>query len=950
MDSTIIARLQALEQENARLKSLLAEYGISYEVEKQDGMAIASKPYEHKLAQNQLSLQEKVKLFQSLFKGRKDVFAKRWYSNSTKQSGYQPVCEREWNRDFCDKRKYKCVECPNRLFASLSYEHIYNHLAGKDVSGRDVVGLYPVLKDNTCCFLCTDFDDKSCEYGYRNDVLAFVGVCKEWNVPCYIERSRSGNGAHVWIFFDSPITAIKARRLGKAILTEAMNRNARLSFNTYDRFFPNQDTLPEGGLGNLVALPLQGMARKKGNSVFVDENFQVYSDQWQYLQSIQKISEAAVDAIVKIHDSSLGELTKSSEGKPWEVPKAEAVVKSDFPLCITLVRANMLYISLEGLSAKAVNLFKRMAAFHNPEFYAKQGMRLSTYDIPRIISCSELVDGYLAMPRGCEDDVTEILQSNNVEYVMEDKTNRGRTINVTFKGKLREEQQEAMEYMVPHNIGTLSATTAFGKTIFAIAMIARRKVNTLILVHRKSLLDQWKKQLESFLEINETVVDEGNKRKSRKKLSPIGLLCSGKNSLHGILDIALMQSCQEGNEIKPFVQDYGMVIVDECHHVSSVSFEQVLRQVRAHYVYGLTATPIRKDGHQPIIFMQCGKIRYTADAKSQIDKQDFTRTLISRFTSFRNLSSDTKTYTQIIEAISTDEMRNKFIVEDVKKVIEEGRTPIILTSLTSHVRLLADMISPYAKHVITLVGADSTKEKKIAMEQLQKIPASESSVIVATGKYIGEGFDYPRLDTLFLVLPISWKGNIAQYAGRLHREYEGKREVCIYDYVDIRVPLCDSMYRKRLKGYASVGYGISTLFSETEKPRHELIYDGSNFLAPFHQDLLSIKRSIVISCQKVKYKYVPRLVSQLRDLLANGIEVVVHIKEQGYSEDDLVKAGIEVQCHEELSIQCAVIDRSIVWYGNINFFGYNTEEYNVMRIVDSTIAGELLDVLFSFNK
>lgn len=938
--NTLIAKLHELEEENARLKSLLAKHGIPYEAERKDEATIASQPSEP----NRLSLQEKVGLFQSLFKGREDVFAKRWYSNSTGQSGYQPVCEREWNRDYCDKRKYKCAECPNKQFASLTYEHVYNHLAGKDEFGRDVIGLYPVLQDNTCYFLCTDFDDKSCEHGYQNDVLAFVSVCKGWNVPCYIERSRSGNGAHVWIFFDAPITAIKARKLGKSILTEAMNKDARLSFKSYDRFFPNQDTLSEGGFGNLVALPLQGKARKDRNSVFVDEDFNIFPDQWGFLNNIQKISEVTVDGLIEKHCSSLGELTKSSESKPWEVPTAESIVKSDFPSSITLTRANMLYIPLAGLSAKAVNHFKRMAAFHNPEFYAKQGMRLSTYYVPRIISCSELLNDYLAMPRGCEDDVIEVLENNEVKYVIEDKTNQGRSIDVTFKGKLREEQQKAMECMLPHNIGTLSATTAFGKTIFAIAMIARRKVNTLILVHRKSLLDQWKKQLEDFLEINEFVV-EASKRKSRKSLSPIGLLYSGKDSLHGIIDIALMQSCQEGNEIKPFVQNYGMVIVDECHHVSSVSFEQVLRQVRAKYVYGLTATPIRKDGHQPVIFMQCGKIRYTADAKSQMNKQSFTRTLIPRFTSFRNLSAEAKTYTQIVEAISTDEVRNRLIVEDVRKAIEERRTPIILTNLTSHVRLLAKMLSPYANHVITLVGTDSAKEKRHTMEQLQTIPASESMAIVATGKYIGEGFDYPRLDTLFLVSPISWKGSIAQYAGRLHREHDGKHEVRIYDYVDMRVPLCDVMYRKRLKGYASVGYGVAKSSDGADVAKRELIYDGLTFSTSFHQDLLSIKHSIVISCQKVKYKYPPRLVSQLRDLSANGIEIVVHIKEQGFNEKDLVEFGIEVQCHEDLSIQCVVIDKSVVWYGNVNFFGYNTEENNVMRIVDSTIANELLDII-----
>lgn len=577
---SLMRKLHELEEENKRLKSLLAKHGIAFEACAHDGNLASFQSLNLTTSTISLSLQEKVELFQSLFKGREDVFAKRWYSDTTKKYGYQPVCEREWNREFCDKRKYKCSECPNRKFAPLSYEHIFNHLAGKDAYGRDVVGLYPMFNDNTCYFLCTDFDDKSCEHGYQNDVLAFASVCKEWSIPCYIERSRSGNGAHVWVFFDTAIAAIKARRLGKSILSEAMNKEVHLSFKSYDRFFPNQDTLPDGGLGNLVALPLQGQARRIGNSVFVDGNFKPYPDQWRFLLSIQTLSEATINDILQKHASALGELTKSSEGKPWETPKPETIDQSDFPTSITLTRGNMLYVPLHCLSAKAVNYFKRMAAFHNPEFYAKQGMRLSTYDVPRIISCSELTDDFLALPRGCEDDVAELLKVNNVRYSIDDKTCHGRAINVSFKGELREEQLQAMSSMLSHPIGTLSATTAFGKTVFAIAMIAQRKVNTLILVHRKSLLDQWKKHLKDFLEINEVV--EGKSKRRKKDLSPIGELCSGKDSLHGVIDIALIQSCLENNKVKSFVRDYGMVIVDECHHVSSVSFEQVLKQVNAH--------------------------------------------------------------------------------------------------------------------------------------------------------------------------------------------------------------------------------------------------------------------------------------------------------------------------------------------------------------------------------
>ena len=945
--STLTQRIQELEKENARLKAILDKNGIEYGRFESKNCTPNQVEVSH-ASTHQFTLQEKVAIFQNVFQGRDDVFAKRWYSSTTQKSGYQPVCKREWNREFCDKRKYKCADCPNRQFAPLTYNDFFNHLAGKDKWGRDVIGLYPIRKDNTCSFLCTDFDDKSCEHGYKNDVLAFVSVCKTWNVPYYIERSRSGSGAHVWIFFDTPVTAFKARKLGNAILTEAMNSDAHLSFKSYDRFFPNQDSLPEGGLGNLVALPLQGMARRKGNSVFVDENFNAYADQWEILSQIQKLSDVGLDTLLRQHTvPTLGELSKTSESKPWETPQMDATQSEDYPKQIVLTRANMLYVPLVNISAKCVNVFKRIAAFRNPEFYEKQGMRLSTYNIPRIISCSEMTDDYLVLPRGCEDAVCDILTQHNVKIKISDKTNHGRSINVMFRGGLREEQQKAMEAFAGHNIGTLSATTAFGKTVFAIGMIARRKVNTLILVHNKALLEQWKERLEMFLNIDETIEEPETKRGRKKESSVIGCLYAGKNTLHGIIDIALIQSCLNDGEAKPFVKEYGMVIVDECHHVSSVSFEQVLRQATATYVYGLTATPIRKDGHQPIIFMQCGKIRFTSDAKNQMEKQGFKRLLIPRFTSFRSITSDSKTYVQVTQDLSEDKIRNEFIVEDVRIAIQEGRTPIVLTTRTAHIRVLAQMLMPFANHVIQLVGADSTKGKRLALQNLQSIPTSESLVIVATGKYVGEGFDYPRLDTLFLAMPISWKGNVEQYAGRLHREYTGKNEVRIYDYVDIHVQLCDSMYRKRLKGYSRAGYGKEVTSSTLDKNPQELIYERSNYEATFRNDLAKAQHSVIIAVPKVRFKYKPSIMSTLAHLLHEGVAVVVHIKEEGNNEIELKNAGMDVICSKEQIPQCAIIDKSIVWYGNINFFGYNSESNNVMRIVDHRIANEMIDILYS---
>ena len=946
--SALVARIKELEAENARLRAILASHDIDWALQGQHEDCRHGQSASEQCPSTRLSLQEKVSLFRSVFKGREDVFARRWYSATTQKSGYQPACEREWNPEFCDKRKFKCAECPNRRFAPLSYDDIFNHLAGKDRYGRDVVGLYVIMPDDTCCFLCVDFDDKNCEHGFQKDVLAFVGVCKGWSIPYYIERSRSGNGAHVWIFFSNPMAASKARRLGNAIMTEAMQRDACLSFKSYDRFFPNQDSLPEGGFGNLVALPMQGNARRNDNSVFVDENFQAYPDQWDVLLHINKIQEALVDQILKEHTAlPLGELSTTCDVKPWETPKSVQLDTNDFPKDIALTRANKLYIPLAGMSPKAINHLKRIAAFRNPEFYAKLGMRLSTYNIPRVISCSELTDNYLALPRGCEDDVLKAFEENGVSVHIDDKTCIGHPIDVHFKGSLRGAQEVAMQNMLAHNIGTLSATTAFGKTVFALAMIARRKVNTLILVHNKALLEQWKQRIEDFLDINEVVAGDG-KRKGRKSASVVGMLHSGKNTLHGIIDIALIQSCLDDNGAKPFVRGYGMVIVDECHHVSSVSFEQVLKQVTARYVYGLTATPIRKDGHQPIIFMQCGRIRYTADAAMQISSQSFERILVPRFTTYRNVNPNEKeTFTQTIQKLAEDEARNAFIVDDIKKVLQERRTPIVLTSLTSHVRRLARMLESTADHVIALVGADPAKEKRQAMERLSSIHPSESLVVVATGKYIGEGFDYPRLDTLFLALPISWKGNIQQYAGRLHREYAGKTEVRIYDYVDVHVPVCDSMYRKRLRGYSGIGYGKPVSALQEALSSHDVIYEGQTYRATFRSDLLSAKHSVVISCAAVRCKHTPDLLRTLQDLVHSGIEVSVHVRNVGQQEADLSAVGISVVHDEALSVNCAVIDKSIVWYGSVNFFGYNSEEANIMRLSDPSVASEMMEVIYA---
>lgn len=950
----LLRQYEVLHKENEVLRSLLKIHGVEYETRMKEDM---NKPIYSLVSVPTitLSIDERIRLFQSLFKGREDVFARRWFSKTTGKSGYQPVCINEWKQGICDKKKYRCAICPNRNFAPLTTQDMYRHLEGKDEYCCDVVGLYAIMQDNNCAFLCADFDDKNCKYGYKEDVLAYVGVCREWLIPYAIERSRSGNGAHVWIFFEAPLPASKARRLGNAILTEAMTRNGQMSFNSYDRFFPNQDYLPEGGFGNLVALPLQGQARRKQNSVFVDNDFLVYKDQWAFLYNLKKIQESTIDQLLRLHyQEELGKLSMSSESKPWVTPLPQNITQEDFHAKVEIIKADKLYIPLKAVSAKVLNHLKRIAAFKNPEFYNKQALRLSTYAIPRIISCFDITNEYLAMPRGCEDATRSFLNDNAVTYTIIDKTNHGNKISVSFQGEEREEQLEAINALLPYTNGILHATTAFGKTVTAAAIIARKKVNTLILVHSKALLKQWHDRLTEFLNIDYPKHEEKNKRGRRKVFSPIGCFDSSGNTLHGIIDIALIQSCLDEDGVKPFVQDYGMVIVDECHHVSSITFEQVLMSIKVHTIYGLTATPIRKDGHQPIIFMQCGPIRFSTDVKSQIAKQSFDRFLIPRFTSYNSILEDRLSIATLYKYLSEDEIRNNLIVEDICKAVNTRRTPIILTNRTVHVSVLAEKLNATIKNIISLTGAGTTREKREAMQRLQTIPDSEQLVIVATGKYVGEGFDYPRLDTLFLALPISWKGLLTQYAGRLHREYEGKKDVRIYDYIDIHEPICDSMYRKRLKGYAAIGYKTintaqPTLFDHINDISSSVvenqIFNGSTFCRPYTSDLTKAKRSIVISSPKLYRTEQNPLVTLLKELAHQGIEILITTAAENEQTAFIQSKGLSVKVKPKLSLYTTIIDKEVVWYGSINTLGYASKDDNMIKVTDIYLANELIKMI-----
>ncbi|MET4071272.1 superfamily II DNA or RNA helicase [Bradyrhizobium sp. S3.2.6] len=804
------ARLTAMERERA---DVVAEINTLQSMRSEETEPIKVVPSGHAgdPTDRNSPIEKKLALFRRLFRGRSDVYPIRWENRTTERSGYAPACANEWRRGICEKPRVKCSACPNQAFLPVDDVAIERHLRGTDPNGAPfVMGVYPMLADNACSFLAADFD----EGDWRRDAFAFRDACERHGIPVAIERSRSGNGAHAWIFFDEPISAAWARRLGAFLITDAMERVPDIGFGSYDRFFPSQDIMPAGGFGNLIALPLQGLARSSGNSEFIDDSCSPYPDQWAFLSAIAAMPRAKVEHLVE-EASASGKILgvriplADEDEEPWLAPpsrrQAPPAIREPLPGAITVVQADQIYLPRHALPPSLIARLIRLAAFQNPEFYAAQAMRRSTHDKPRIISCAELTSHHVALPRGCFDAVLDLLASFGITVTIEDCRFSGAAIPFAFTGELRSDQGTAIAALLPHDTGVLAATTAFGKTILAIRMMAERGRNTLVLVHRRQLMDQWIERLTAF---------------SNMPRDAIGMIGGGRRKPKGQVDVALIQSLVRKLEVDDIVGNYGHLVVDECHHLSAVSFELVARRSKARYVLGLSATVTRKDGHHPIIVMQCGPVRHRVDARSEAAKRPFDHVVRIRDTGFQlqtALDTSVPSIQEVFKEMIADEARNDLIFDDVLTALEAGRSPVVITERTAHLEIIAKRLERFAKHVVVLRGGQSEKQRRDIAARLAAIPQAEERVIVATGRYLGEGFDDSRLDTLFLTMPIAWKGTLAQYAGRLHRLNDVKREVIIYDYADMRVPVLARMAAKRRVGYQAIGYkvlGTRDLFSD----------------------------------------------------------------------------------------------------------------------------------------
>ena len=779
-DANLLATLQA---ENARLIALLDAHGIDWHLPVEP----VKIPVAQIEASRLLNTDAKVDLFRNLFRGRADVYPIRWESKAGK-SGYAPACANEWRPGVCEKPRIKCGDCGNRQLLPLTDEVIFRHLAG-DV----VVGIYPLLPDDTCYFLAVDFDEAE----WRDDARAFVQSCHELNVPVALEISRSGNGAHAWIFFDRNVSAFDARRLGASIISHACERTRQLALSSYDRLFPNQDYMPKGGFGNLIALPLQKRARAQNNSVFVDESLEPHSDQWAFLASIQRMSpgdiEPAINRAMGNRDPvGVAYVEDEGDAEPWKGRDTRShKLTCPLPASLRITLANLVYFEKSELPQPLANQLVRLAAFQNPEFYKAQAMRMSVWNKPRIIGCAQNYPKHIALPRGCLDAALELLEENGITAEFQDERFAGDPIDVSFLGTLRSDQEVAVSSMLSHDVGILCAPTAFGKTVTAAALIAKRSVNTLVLVHRTELLRQWQERLHAFLGVGNEVV---------------GTIGGGKAKPTGVIDIAVMQSLSRKGEVSDTVKNYGQIIVDECHHVSAVSFESLLRSAVAKYVVGLTATPIRRDGQQPIIFMQCGPIRHSATRPASAPHD---LSVVPRLLSKPIVVPDGSGIQDVFRRLADDVERTAKIVSEVELAFSQGRKILVLTERTEHVDALEAELKRRVHNFFTLHGRVPKKQRIARMHDLDSLPPDAPRVLVATGKLVGEGFDHPALDTLVLAMPISWKGILQQYAGRLHRAHADKADVRVIDFVDAGNVALMRMWDKRQAGYKAMGYRMA---------------------------------------------------------------------------------------------------------------------------------------------
>lgn len=971
--NSLQSRIQALEDENRLLKERLDEAGISYaDIVSGDAEGVVELYDPDQGARiKKFDVTDKIAsdFFMMFCRGRKDLYDLRYTNPKTGKNGYYTQCFNRWDRGCHIQKKdgVRCKDCELRAYKPVTLPLIKAHMNGTDPNGNDVVAIYPMLENNLCQLLVFDFDNhaKGAEQEdyaniddrWKEEINALRRICKNLDVGAVVERSRSGRGAHLWIFFKEMIPARLARKFGFALLEKGAESVNLKSFKYYDRMIPTQDALPEGGLGNVIALPLQGMALKSGNSAFVDENWNAYEDQLKVLAGTRRLTRQEIEDYLSLWYSTGFTSEDNGTDAPWD--KNSEIEAGSVKGVVRIVLADRIYIDSSGMSNKTKRQLRRMATFSNKQYFQNQAMDMPNYDESRFIYLGSDEGKYIVLPRGLREDILKKFDNAGIRYKIEDKRTQGRELNISFKGELRESQIPAAETMLENETGILHAATAFGKTVVCCDMIARRGISTLILVDRADLMNQWIKRLDEFLDIDEELPEYQTKTgRTRKRKSLIGNLQGAHDTLTGIVDVAMIRSLKKKDGFHPMLKEYAQVYFDECHHAASESAIEVLQEINAKYVYGVTATPKRGDGKEKINEFLLGPIRYRFTAKDRAEEQNIDHLVYPRFT--RTVKphhlSKTPYGNDAYELIRNNDVRDEQIIRDVADCVQAGRTPVVLTKYVDHANKLSERLKKYADRLILLTGANGTKVRRAQVKELNEVDDSDSLILVGTGSLLGEGFDFPRLDTLFMATPVSGENVVEQYVGRLNRDYDGKENVIVYDYVDSHIPKFDKMYAARLKAYKKIGYELCVNM-DGEKQKANAIYDIENYAETYWKDLEEANSTVVVSSPRLNNQKVDRIINMLGKRRELGVKVTIvtwHPDAYKYGKDDvrmelmerLRKAGFEIRLVEESCGHYAVIDNEIVWYGSVNLLSKEDAEDNLMRVCSKDIAAELLEMTF----
>ena len=963
--------VRSLQDENKRLKEQLNKANIPYDTENVFAEKIENiqeyDPDQGGRIMNQFITKDLANRYFSMFWGRTDVYARRGA-----KGGYFPQCNNRWNNRLCTKQrgeKQSCEACEHKDWTKLTPEKIISHLLGMKEDGSDVLGVYPLFADGTCRFLVFDFDnhEKGAEQTdfanvdeeWYDEVDALREMCEINGIMPLVERSRSGRGAHVWIFFKKPISASLVRNFGFLLLDKGSASINLKSFHYYDRMYPCQDVT--SGIGNLIALPLQGRALKNGNSAFVDKNWNAYPDQWDVLLNrTEKLGMDDIECLMAKWQKELAQatgitvaVTMQNRPKPWN--KKDGFVKSDVVGNMHIVLGDGIYVDTLNLMPRLQNQIRSMAAFDNPIFYKNKRLGYSNYNNFSAVYMGKDVDGYIAIPRGLRDHLILSAKEAGIEVETEDQREKGRPIRVSFRGDLKTQQDLAAHRLLEHDHGVLNAATAFGKTVVCSYLIAERKVNTLILLQSKNLLEQWVEELNKFLTIDEEPPFYKTKTgREKRRESVIGILHGNKNTLTGIIDVAMVGSMYGKGKFNKRINSYGMVIMDECHHAGSATAVEVLRKVNARYVYGVTATPKRGDNLEKIIHMLLGPIRHSYNAKERAMEQGIGHYVYPRYTRVMDTRKNKEDINEAYALIGNSAVRNDMILEDTRACVKATKTPVILTRYKEQAKYLYENLQKDADHVFLFYGDNSDKENSSIRQHLREVPKDESVILVATGQKIGEGFDYPRLDTLMLAVPVSFEGRLEQYIGRLNRDYEGKKEVIVYDYIDSHIRVFDKMYAKRLRTYKRSGFELITN-GVLEKQNVNAIYDSGSYTDVFEQDIVECGKQMIVSSPEITKDKVERFLYLVKARQEAGCKVTVITTEpqniaygspefcQGLI-DTLGESGIHVIVKEEVEEHFAVLDDELVWHGGMNLLGKEDVWDNLMRVRSAQIAAELLEI------